>query len=410
MGGEEMQTAQTKQLLYTVLAAIFLAAVALGAGAAFAQAPVNRGQVSGHKVDGVFTDTPTETDTPGIPSNTPTATTTPLPCDIVINGSITSTDPRQTDRLRRDGVVSSCGTPKTCPGPFTAGNFAFDTYAYVNTTPATACVTVRLDDQGCGGNDLFSAAYLGSYDPTNVCANYLADMGGSPPGIGSYSFNVPAGARFVVVVHELNSGSGCALYNLRISGLPCQPTPGPSATPCPINFSDVHPTDYFYQSVQYLYCEGAISGYSDGTFRPYNNTTRGQLSKIIVLAEGWAIDTSGGPHFSDVPTTNPFYQYIETAYNHGVISGYADGTFRWGNNVTRAQLSKIVVSAEGWPIITTGGPHFSDVPPTDPFYGYIETAYDHNIISGYADRTFRPGANATRGQISKIVYNAVTSP
>ncbi len=186
-------------------------------------------------------------------------------------------------------------------------------------------------------------------------------------------------------------------------------TPGPTVTPggCTANFSDVHTTDYFYTPVTYLACHGIISGYADGTFRPYNNTTRGQLSKIIVGAEGWAIDTSGGPHFSDVPTTNAFYAFIETAYHHGVISGYSDGTFRWGANVTRGQLSKIIVVASGWAIDTSGGPHFSDVPATNPFYGFVETAYHHNIISGYSDGTFRLGANATRGQISKIVYGAI---
>ena len=92
---------------------------------------------------------------------------------------------------------------------------------------------------------------------------------------------------------------------------------------------------------------------------------------------------------------------IETAYNHGIISGYADGMFRWGNNVTRGQLSKIIVLAEGWTIDTTGGPHFTDVPTTSLFYGYIETAFNHQIISGYADGTFHPVNSATRGQISK---------
>jgi hypothetical protein len=181
-------------------------------------------------------------------------------------------------------------------------------------------------------------------------------------------------------------------------------------TPCTISFSDVASTDYFYEPVRYLYCAGAISGYSDNTFRPYNDTTRGQLTKIVVLAEGWPIDTSGGPHFSDVPTNNPFYLYIETAFNRGIISGYADGTFRWGNNVTRGQLCKIIVGAEGWFTNTTLGQTFSDVPPEHPFYVYIEAAYSRSVISGYADGTFRPGNNATRGQISKIVYNAVTQP
>jgi hypothetical protein len=183
-----------------------------------------------------------------------------------------------------------------------------------------------------------------------------------------------------------------------------------TATPCAIAFSDVQPTDYFHEPVRYLYCLGAISGYADNTFRPYNTTTRGQLCKIVVLAEGFPIDITGGPHFNDVPPVNPFYGPIETAYNRGIVSGYADGTFRWGNEVTRGQLCKIVVEAEGWPVKSPPKPTFSDVPTGHPFYGYIETAYERGIISGYADGTFRPGNSATRGQIARIVYGAITSP
>lgn len=185
------------------------------------------------------------------------------------------------------------------------------------------------------------------------------------------------------------------------------PTYTPTPPTCEITFSDVSPSDYFYEAVRYLYCMGAISGYNDGTFRPYNLTTRGQLTKIVVLAEGWPIDTSGGPHFSDVPVDFTFYDYIETAYNHAIISGYQDGTFRPDNNVTRAQLCKVIVNAQGWPIDTGGGPHFSDVAESHPFYSFIETAYNHVIITGYQDGTFRPDNNATRGQISKIVYEAI---
>jgi hypothetical protein len=54
------------------------------------------------------------------------------------------------------------------------------------------------------------------------------------------------------------------------------------------------------------------------------------------------------------------------------------------------------------------------VPPFDPFYTLIETAYNHGIISGYECGQncleFRPGENATRGQVAKIVHLAVTGP
>jgi photosystem II stability/assembly factor-like uncharacterized protein len=174
---------------------------------------------------------------------------------------------------------------------------------------------------------------------------------------------------------------------------------------CEDSFSDVSPGDYFYDGVSYLFCRGAISGYQDGTFKPYDNATRGQLAKIITLAEQWAIELPQVPHFSDVPAGTTFYPYVETAYSHGVIGGYEDGTFRPNNNVTRGQIAKIVVLARGWEPVYAGE-DFSDVPAGSTFHPYVEAAYAHDILSGYEDGTFRPGNNATRGQIAKIVHLA----
>jgi hypothetical protein len=234
-------------------------------------------------------------------------------------------------------------------------------------------------------------------------------------GAGTTTMQIPA-------AHAPDLLGGVTLY-----GQTFEPEPGPGGTllvtvgPDPLylawrapRFDDVPFDSWMYPYVEFVALRGIVSGYADSTFRPGNNTTRGQLSKIVVLAEEWPIDTTGGPHFLDVPTSHPFYPYIETAYNRGVISGYADGTFRPGNNLTRAQLCKIVVSAEEWPINTTGGPHFTDVPATNPFYAYVETAYNLDIITGYSCGPgcleFRPGSSATRAQISKIIYNALNVP
>jgi hypothetical protein len=198
-------------------------------------------------------------------------------------------------------------------------------------------------------------------------------------------------------------------------------------------FGDVAPTDYFYSPVRYLACHGVIGGYADGTFRPYNNTTRGQLSKIVVLAEALPIQTpaAGGYTFADNPGGSTFFRYIETAVAAGIVSGYpcggtnpqtgaaeaCDGAnrpyYRPGNNVTRGQLSKIVVlaaiGARGWTLHSPATATFSDVAAGSTFFPYVETAVCHGMINGYSDGTFRPTANATRGQISKIVYYALGS-
>jgi hypothetical protein len=197
-------------------------------------------------------------------------------------------------------------------------------------------------------------------------------------------------------------------------------TPVDTATstpvPCSISFSDVSSSDYFYEAVRYLSCHGSVTGYDDGTFRPYNLTTRGQLAKIVVLAMGLPIYTPQNQTFMDVPPDHPFYRYVETAQHAGIVSGYGCGAgcleYRPDNNITRGQLSKVVVLAAGWTLVVPSTPTFRDLPASDAFYGYVETAYQGAIISGYGCGTgcleFRPGNNATRGQISKIVYLAVT--
>ena len=348
---------------------------------------------------------------------TATATRTPTACaTYTIVGAITTGDVGQAGALNLTSP-STCGQTSGCPGAVDNAWRHLDDYYFTNNTGVTQCIIVTLDTSGCAGGDspsgrglMHSVSYLDSfgagptspYRPNDLCTNYMADSGASQPfTTTTYTLNVPPRRKFVVVVNEVTPNQGCARYVLTVSGC---------ATLCTITFSDVVNTDYFYQPVQELYCRGAISGYGDNTFRPYNNTTRGQLSKIIVLARGWPINTTGGPHFSDVPLDNPFYSFIETAYNMGVISGYGDGTFRWGNNITRGQLSKVIVLAEGWPINTSGGPHFSDVLPGDTFYSFIETAFNKGVISGYADGSFRPGNNATRGQICKIIYSAMSQP
>lgn len=180
-------------------------------------------------------------------------------------------------------------------------------------------------------------------------------------------------------------------------------------TACSISFTDVQTSDYFYEGVFNLYCRGAIGGYPDNTFRPGNNTTRGQLAKIEVLAKGWPLENPPVASFSDVPRGSTFYEYVETARVHGILGGYQDGTFRPDSEVIRGQLAKIVVLGEGWPLLDPPSATFGDVPVGSPYFRYVETAVAHAVLSGYPDGSFRPSNVATRGQIAKIVYLA-TAP
>jgi hypothetical protein len=188
------------------------------------------------------------------------------------------------------------------------------------------------------------------------------------------------------------------------------PTPSPTPVVCRSHFTDVPQAYWAYTYINDLYCRGVISGYLDETFRPGGYASRAQIAKMLTLAMGWPLEHPQTPTFSDVPEFSWGYEYIETAAAHHIISGYADGTFRPSNPVTRGQLTKMIVLAKGWEIINPSRPHFTDVGRGTAFYQYAETAVAHSIISGYADATYRPGNHATRAQLSKILYTATVAP
>lgn len=207
---------------------------------------------------------------------------------------------------------------------------------------------------------------------------------------------------------------------------PPAPAPLPTPTPhCQAVFTDVGPDQNYYPFVNYLYCRGVIQGYEDGTFRPENPVTRGQLAKMVVGAFDLHSERElpRVQHFSDVPPASPFFFYIEAAYSRGLISGYADGTFHPQELVTRGQLAKVVTIAASmrdpdfWQAASRheipGGDGsegaFSDVPPGSPFYPYVETAAGHNAITGYNDGTYRPQTNTNRAEVATVLYMAIFS-
>ncbi|HTG15214.1 MAG TPA: carboxypeptidase-like regulatory domain-containing protein, partial [Blastocatellia bacterium] len=144
-------------------------------------------------------------------------------------------DPTQLDRLGRDGQPSGCGG-KACPGGGFPGTKRFQTFNFTNNSAAAACFTVTINAALGGAGDIESAAYLGSYDPTNLCENYLGDTGivglGTTLGSGTYSFTVPAGGQFVVVVNTTGTITASSEFSGTVSGFVDDTTgSGPCPTP-----------------------------------------------------------------------------------------------------------------------------------------------------------------------------------
>jgi len=201
-----------------------------------------------------------------------------------------------------------------------------------------------------------------------------------------------------------------------------------------MTFTDVDQYNPFYIYIKCLYCRGIVSGYSNNTFRPFNNMTRGQVSKVVSNAAG-INDAVSGVRYTDVPTTHPFYLWIMRLTNRGYMSGYSDNVncagvgvpcFRPERDVTRGQLAKIVSNAAAFTDpVPAGTQTFADVPSSNPFWLWIERISRRGVITGYdcgtgyinpctgitetCDAQRRPYyrwcAYVTRGQASKIVAN-----
>jgi hypothetical protein len=209
-----------------------------------------------------------------------------------------------------------------------------------------------------------------------------------------------------------------------ITGTPPTASPTPM---CSVQYSDVPTSNPFYSFIECLSCKGVISGYGDGTFRPNDLLTRGQLSKIVSQAAGFN-EPVMQQTYADVAPGSPFYNYIGRLSSRGVISGYPCGRvdeecdsenrpyFRPNAPASRGQLSKIVSNTAEY-TENPGAQIFTDVAPGSPFYDYINRLASRGVISGYpcggAGETcddsnrpyFRPNFNVTRGQAFKIVAN-----
>ncbi|PYL08128.1 MAG: hypothetical protein DME33_08040, partial [Verrucomicrobia bacterium] len=163
---------------------------------------------------------------------------------------LTASDPTQADRIGRDGRPSTCSAPKSSPGGGFPGTHAYETFTFTNTSGAARCYTVTINATLGGPGDIESVAYDQVYDPTNIDANYLGDSGivglGTTVDTATYSFTVPAGHNFVVVVNATGNNLSSP-FSGTVSGFidntagpgDCSaiptptPTPTPTATPTP---------------------------------------------------------------------------------------------------------------------------------------------------------------------------------
>ena len=177
-----------------------------------------------------------------------------------------------------------------------------------------------------------------------------------------------------------------------------------------MNFVDVRPGDYFYDSVQWAVNLDITKGTSTTTFSPKQGCTRAQIVTFLWRAANSPAPRSSTSKFTDVYATThaDYMKAINWATEQGITTGTGNGKFSPDATCTRAQIVTFLYRFKNNPAVY-GSLNFSDVNKTEhaAFYNAILWAVNNKITTGYGNGIFDPNGTCNRGDAVTFLYRAL---
>ena len=177
-----------------------------------------------------------------------------------------------------------------------------------------------------------------------------------------------------------------------------------------MNFVDVRPGDYFYDSVQWAVNLDITKGTSATTFSPKQGCTRAQIVTFLWRAAKSPEPRSNTSKFTDVYATAhaDYMKAINWATEQGITTGTGNGKFSPDATCTRAQIVTFLYRFKNNPAVY-GSLNFSDVNKTEhaAFYNAILWAVNNKITTGYGNGIFDPNGTCNRGDAVTFLYRAL---
>ena len=177
-----------------------------------------------------------------------------------------------------------------------------------------------------------------------------------------------------------------------------------------MNFVDVRPGDYFYDSVQWAVNLDITKGTSATTFSPKQGCTRAQIVTFLWRAAKSPEPRSNTSKFTDVYATAhaDYMKAINWATEQGITTGTGNGKFSPDATCTRAQIVTFLYRYKNNPAVY-GSLNFSDVNKTEhaAFYNAILWAVNNKITTGYGGGIFDPNGTCNRGDAVTFLYRAL---
>ena len=116
------------------------------------------------------------------------------------------------------------------------------------------------------------------------------------------------------------------------------------------DFADVKSSEWYSKFIGYIEKYGIIKGYDNNTFKPDENISRAEFVAMTVRFNSLFNDVKKGSYtvkYTDVASNYWAYSDIAYAKHAGWLNGYADGTFKGDNAITRAEVVTVVNKATG---------------------------------------------------------------
>lgn len=173
-------------------------------------------------------------------------------------------------------------------------------------------------------------------------------------------------------------------------------------------FSDLSQASWAKATIEEWTQKGLVSGYPDGTFRPSNHITRAEFATLVQKA--FDLQSEAKSEFSDVKSSDWYYDAVATLASLGVVGGYEDGTFRPAGHITRAEAAAIMTNLKKLNPNASAAEKFADYASmADWAKGHVGAVVEAKFMSGYPDGTFKASNTITRAE-SVATLNNVINP